>query len=237
MRSQSIGRCPNMRPHPGCCRTSTLPRGSPRPTPTSKGERRKRRGGPTNSSGCCRPSTSSSSLPTLGYRTCAAFTGWRRLAADAPAGRTDIEPWLDGRTLTRLAEVESEWTTRCEPTALIHSDIRTDNLLVDGNDRVWLVDWAHGCNGPPWIDLIGLLPSVAMQGGPDPAEIWAGSRYGPDGTNSAPSAAVDAVVAGVAGYFTYPARRPPVPEIPMLRDFQEAQAVPARAWLRQRLGV
>jgi aminoglycoside phosphotransferase (APT) family kinase protein len=162
------------------------------------------------------------------------FHGWRNLRAmgngDANVG---IEPWLDASALKTVAEVEAEWMALCPPTALVHGDLRADNLLIGADSAVWFVDWAHSSNGPPWVDLAGLIPSVSMQGGPAPHETWAMSRF----ATEADPAAVDAFVTALAGYFTHEARKPPIPQIPMLRDFQEAQARPARAWMAQRLGV
>ncbi len=157
------------------------------------------------------------------------FTGWRRLAAEEA---TDIEPWIDQSVLNRLAQLEAPWAEHCPPTALIHSDIRADNILLS-EDQVFIVDWANACNGPPWADLLFMIPSVAMSGGWDAADVWAMSRF----SDTVDPEAITAVAAAGAGFFTASARLPPIPSIPMLRDFQEAQARPARAWVRQRLGL
>jgi aminoglycoside phosphotransferase (APT) family kinase protein len=170
-------------------------------------------------------------LPEFRHHLADDFRGWRNLRA--AANGTDIEPWLDASALRTVAEVEAGWMDLCPPTALVHGDLRADNLLIDADSQVWLVDWAHSSNGPPWLDLAGLIPSISMQGGPAPDDIWAMSRF----STEADPAAVDAYVTALAGYFTYEARKPPVPQIPMLRDFQEAQARPARAWMAKRLGL
>lgn len=47
---------------------------------------------------------------------------------------------------------------------------------------------------------------------------------------------IAAMVAGIAGYFTYQATLPPPPGLLTIRKFQEAQAVPARAWLARLTG-
>lgn len=155
------------------------------------------------------------------------FTGWRRLAAE-PDDRLD--PWAL-RNLDRLAELESGWPAAAAGNTLLHGDLRADNLLLTA-DRVVLVDWPHACVGAAWIDLLGLLPSVRMQGGPEPEPVFlahpVGARADPD--------AVNAVLAGLAGYFARSALQPAPPGLPTLRAFQHGQAVPALAWLRQRLG-
>lgn len=55
----------------------------------------------------------------------------------------------------------------------IHSDLRADNIVLAGG-RVYFVDWPHASVGAPWVDLALFLPSVAMQGGAAPEEVfWA----------------------------------------------------------------
>jgi hypothetical protein len=44
-------------------------------------------------------------------------------------------------------------------------------------DRVVVLDWPHASIGAAWADLVFFAPSVAMQGGPAPAEL--ARRYPP----------------------------------------------------------
>jgi aminoglycoside phosphotransferase (APT) family kinase protein len=169
-------------------------------------------------------------VPPVAERLVDSFNGWRTLAD----GRvTSIEHWLDTTTLRYLAEIESAWQATCPPEGLIHSDIRADNLLIDDQDQVWIVDWANAALGPPWFDVVTMIPSIAMQSGREPADIWALS----DHASTVDPAAVDTLVVALAGYFTAAAQQPSVATIPMLRRFQDAQARPARHWLRQRLAL
>lgn len=166
--------------------------------------------------------------------------GWSQLCAQNldTTELQEIEPWLNPGSVQRLAAIEGRWAEACESTSLVHADLRADNLLVDGDNTVWILDWANAALGPAWFDVVALAPSIAMQAGPSPWEVW--NRYVElqklRGSSASDEAAVDVGVVAVAGYFTFQARQPPVPVIPMLRDFQEAQAVPARAWVQQRLG-
>ncbi|GAA2828484.1 phosphotransferase family protein [Crossiella cryophila] len=155
------------------------------------------------------------------------FTGWRKLAAQ-PDDRLD--PWVL-RNLDRLAELESGWPTAAAGNTLLHGDLRADNLLLTA-DRVMVVDWPHACRGAAWIDLLALLPSVRMQGGPEPEPVF---RAHPVAAQADPDA-VNAVLAGLAGYFTHGALQPAPPGLPTLRAFQGAQGVTAVDWLRGRLG-
>ena len=83
-----------------------------------------------------------------------------------------------------------------------------------------------------WIDLVAFLPSVAMQGGPRPWEVFEAHPLGRD----APAEQVLPVVAALAGFFVERSLQPPPPGLPTLREFQRAQGIEALAWLRRSLG-
>jgi hypothetical protein len=140
---------------------------------------------------------------------------------------TDLDPWLRPN-LEILARAEERFENAAAGETLIHSDIRSDNILLT-EQRVLFVDWPHAMVGAPWLDLLYLLPSVAMQGGPEPdAVFWSHplSRH-------ADRDAVIAVLAGVAGYLLHGATQAPPPGLPTLRRFQLAQGQEALRWLRQ----
>jgi aminoglycoside phosphotransferase (APT) family kinase protein len=167
-------------------------------------------------------------VPTVAQQHDGMMTGWRELAA---AGGDDrLDDW-SRRNLHALAGLEAGWEAAAAGTTLLHSDVRADNLLITAGGVVF-VDWPAACTGAPWFDVVAFAPSVAMQGGPEPDWVLASSRTG----SAADPDAVTAVVAAVAGYFTWQALRPPPPGLPTVRAFQAAQGVPARAWLRRRTG-
>jgi len=156
------------------------------------------------------------------------FHGWRTLAAQG--GAAGLDPWA-AEHLDQLAELEAGWVQASSGSTLLHCDVRADNVLLTA-DRVVLVDWPHACIGAAWIDLVGFLPSVAMQGGPPAWEVFERHPLG----RAAPRESVLPVLAGVAGYFVHGAMLPPPPGIPTVREFQRAQGVEALAWLRRSLG-
>lgn len=156
------------------------------------------------------------------------FDGWRSLVADPGlAGRTD--PWVRAN-LDRLAGLERGWVAAAAGDRLVHCDLRADNMLLT-DERVLFVDWPHALAGAPWLDLVFMLPCVALQGGPDPERAWRSSPLAAE----ADPAAVDAALAAICGYFTHSALLPDPPGLPALRGFQRAQAGQALAWLRSRL--
>jgi aminoglycoside phosphotransferase (APT) family kinase protein len=155
------------------------------------------------------------------------FHGWRTLAAGDAAG---IDPWAAAR-LDELAAHEAGWADGASGSTLLHCDVRADNILLTP-DRVVFVDWPHACVGAAWLDLLLFLPSVAMQGGPPPWEVF---DVHPLGLNAPPEQVLP-VVAALAGFFVERSLQPPPPGLPTLREFQRAQGVETLAWLRRSLG-
>jgi hypothetical protein len=73
-----------------------------------------------------------------------------------------------------------------------------------------------------------MLPSVALNGGPTPESVLAAHPVARD----ADPDSVTAVVAALAGMWTYLGRQP---HPPGLRAFRRAQGEAALAWLRARI--
>ncbi len=161
------------------------------------------------------------------------FGGFAELRDERAQGRggATLDPWVD-RHLDRLAGMEEEWATAGAGESLIHVDLRADNMLITPDGRVFVVDWPHAAIGAAWVDLVCLLPSVAMQGGPEPEELFAGQRV----TRGAAAGAVTTMVCALAGMFLGNGLRPDPPGIPGLRRFQLAQADVTVRWLQVRTG-
>lgn len=130
--------------------------------------------------------------------------------------------------IEQLAALETTWAAHASGDTPLHTDVRPDNLLLT-DCGVVLIDWPHACRGAAFVEPVIMAPSVAMQGGPAPAELLARSRA----ARTAPHEALTAVVCAIAGYFTERALRPPPPGLPTVRAFQAAQGEVARRWLAQ----
>ena len=101
-----------------------------------------------------------------------------RLADAAPALAT-APPGLDLQPFDAATEAEfAEWTTRlhsrdgrtpwveavltlaaesserCRGTAVVHGDLRDDNVIVGDDGTVWICDWNWPVLGAPWLDLV-----------------------------------------------------------------------------------
>ncbi|HTX51399.1 MAG TPA: aminoglycoside phosphotransferase family protein, partial [Caulobacteraceae bacterium] len=145
--------------------------------------------------------------------------GWRKVAS-VPApflslGLVDPD-WL-ARSLPALVEAETACVTA--GSALIHFDLRSDNICFSPRGPVF-VDWAASCLGSADLDLGGWLPSLAFEGGPPPEAIL------PD----APE-----VAAWVCGYFAARAGLPPIPDAPFVRRVQREQLTTALPWVQRAL--
>ena len=138
---------------------------------------------------------------------------------------------MGGPPPDRLAALEAGWPPATEGPTLLHSDLRADNLLLTPT-RVVAVDWPWACVGAAWVDLLLLLPSVTMQGGPDPEPTFAAH---PAAAGADPRA-VTTALAALAGFLVGGSRQPAPPGLPTLRAFQLGQGVVALDWLRRRTG-
>jgi hypothetical protein len=162
------------------------------------------------------------------------FTGWKGLAASVESGQDDlraVDPWVQ-RHLAELVALEALSPDAASGgTTLLHADLRADNILLTPS-HVFFVDWPWASRGAAWVDLAFMLPSIAMQRGPKPWEIFDTHPLG----RKAPTAAVTAVVAATAGFMIRGSRLPPPPGLPTVRAFQRDQGVPALEWLKRRTG-
>jgi hypothetical protein len=147
--------------------------------------------------------------------------GWPRIAAD-PAPFLSLglcsAGWLDA-TLPDLAAASAA----CELAgdALLHLDVRSDNLCLRGG-RAMLVDWNWASLGNPLIDVAAWLPSLRLEGGPEPWEVLSDSR---------------GFASLVAGFFLSLAGLPAPATAPNVREIQRRQGVVALSWAARELAL
>lgn len=153
------------------------------------------------------------------------FAAWPGLLADHADALTDLER----RSGDRLAELAAGASAHLVGDRLVHLDGRADNVLFDADGRIWFVDWAWACVGAPWLDGLALLLDARLAGAPGAGALLAHPLLA-----DVPPAAIDAVLAGLAGEFRLSSLQPAPPRMPALRAFQAAEARAAREWLVER---
>src|SRR5437879_12850888 len=125
------------------------------------------------------------------------FAGWSHLAAGVESGQDALRgvvPWAQRLPAELVALEALSADAASGGTTLLHTDLRADNILLTPS-RVFFIDWPWASRGAAWVDLAFMLPSVAMQRGPKPWQIFDDHPLG----RRAPAAAGTAVVAAVAG--------------------------------------
>lgn len=167
-------------------------------------------------------------LPVWGG-TLAQWEGWNSLLAGGDP-LPDVPSWAR-RNAHNLAAAETDFPAAAAGNTLLHSDLRSDNILIT-RDQVVFVDWAWAARGQDWIDPMIFALCAAVQGHPDPETVF---LTHPSGRSAEPTA-VDSVLAALAGRFVVAARQPAVWNTAPIRAFQRAEAETAIRWLRRRTG-
>ncbi|MEV0797077.1 phosphotransferase [Kribbella sp. NPDC050281] len=145
-----------------------------------------------------------------------------------PAG---LQPWAP-KILPELVDL-----IRLAPEAFAgdtatHSDLRPDNLLIDGDGVCWIVDWNWLALGPRWMDWIGLLPGAQHHGIDTRAAVHRSPL-----TADVPGDHLDSYIAAVAAYMMKNIDLPPPPGCtPALREHQRYYAWTFLDWLAARRG-
>ncbi|WP_127476691.1 phosphotransferase family protein [Microbacterium sulfonylureivorans] len=153
---------------------------------------------------------------------------WNEAAPGDPG--VELDPWISAN-FDLVRTIASRWRDASAGDALVHGDLRADNMLLDG-DTVTIVDWTEVCIGAPWVDWTLAVPSVCLfPGTPAPEDAFRESSL----AAIAPPADVTSLVAAAAGYFLCSSALPVIPALPTLRDFQREQGLVAALWLQSRV--
>jgi hypothetical protein len=162
-----------------------------------------------------------SAIPPVGTHRERLVTGWAEIEADpAPflALAVCSKRWLaDALPVLR----EASETAPIDGDSVLHLDVRSDNLCIAERGAV-LVDWNHACVGNADLDVACWLPSLRLEGGPEPEEILPGAG---------------GFAALLAGFFGCRAGLPAPPTAPTVREFQLAQLRVALPWAARELDL
>jgi thiamine kinase-like enzyme len=149
------------------------------------------------------------------------FGRWHAVAEDPePFLSTGVRSreWLESALPTL---VEAANAVPADGDDLLHLDVRSDNLCFR-EGAVVLVDWNWCSIGNAELDVAAWLPSLAIEGGPQPWEILPRA-----GEFAAFLAGVWAAVVGLA----------PPETAPTVRPMQRRQLEVALAWCERELGL
>ncbi len=146
------------------------------------------------------------------------------------AGRRAAEAaeWLDV-ALPVLRERSALLPGLRPPFVLMHFDTRSDNIRLQGR-RLRLFDWNFAAVGPHEFEVAAFAQAIAMEGGPAPERVVA--EY--ERVLPIRSAALDASIAAIAGYFADRAWRPAQAGLPRIRQVQRRQLKATLAWAARR---
>ena len=147
--------------------------------------------------------------------------GWAQVRDDAgPFLRMGFSSnrWMEAH-LDELEEAAKR--APLEGSALLHLDVRSDNLCLRG-ELVKLVDWNLACTGNATVDLAAWLPSLAHEAGVQPWDILPGEAE---------------LASMLAGYFCCRAGMPPIPQAPHARRLQLSQGRVALRWAARELDL
>jgi len=152
---------------------------------------------------------------------------WAALAASPPP---NLEP-LMRRHLDRVAaEVPDLAEVLCGE-ALLHNDIRSDNLLLTPVGDVVVIDWGGCCTGgAPWLDSMFFALTVNEDGGGD-ADVLV--RDHPLMRDLPPSW-IDAILMAAMATRWWQAQLPDDTAMPGMREYQRRSAAAALTWVRRR---
>jgi len=161
-----------------------------------------------------------------------ATSGELRGTASLAKRRADeAEEWLDV-ALPILRERSALLLKLRPPFAIMHFDTRSDNIRLQGK-LLRLFDWNFACVGPNEMDVVAFAQTITAEGGPEPERFVA--EY--DLLLPLRTTALEASIAGVAGYFADRAWRPPSVGLPRLRPWQRRQLKVMLAWAARQFGL
>lgn len=158
------------------------------------------------------------------------FADWRNLARGATS--TNVLPsWMPLDLLDVLAGLESGWREAVAGNAVLHHDLRQDNVLIDAEGTAWICDWNWPCLGASWFDLV-LLLATAYADGHDATRL-----FGQHPTSRGVAAEqLDAALAALSGFFLTYGGRPPADWSPHIRQHQTWCGEVTLRWLADRRG-
>jgi hypothetical protein len=141
-----------------------------------------------------------------------------------------LPPAFEGR-VDELAEIESDIEAAMTADAVLHFDLRPDNMIL-GADRAWICDWNWVQVHSTWFDTVCLLIAAHGDGHDADALFW----KHPTAAGVTPDQ-LDTALASIAGYYLGRSVEAPMAGAsPHLRAHQRWSGLAAADWLARRRG-
>ncbi len=139
--------------------------------------------------------------------------------------RTDLDP----EHLTQAETLARRFAEVCGGDTLVHTDIRSDNVLIGSDGRAQICDWNWPVRGAAWFDSFAAL--IGPRGeGIDVDRVLSERRL----LKSVDPETFDIALALYVGYFFFQATQPVPPTSPHIRDHQRWQGEVCWDWLAER---
>lgn len=165
-------------------------------------------------------------LPSLSDDVAYAFNAWQRIK-DAPIEGLDL--WIE-ENFERLELLSITASERLLGNFLVHTDLRKDNILLT-KDEAYIVDWPWAAAGAPWFDALTVSIDATVYG---PEFDFEEALLKNDLFAGCSQEDIDAVLAGMMGYFFDSARKPAPEGIVSLRQFQYDEGLACLRILKNR---
>jgi hypothetical protein len=141
--------------------------------------------------------------------------------------RTDLDPAL----LVEAEALARRYAEICAGDTLVHTDIRSDNVLIDSDGRAQICDWNWPVRGSAWFDSFAAL--IGPRGeGIDVDRVLAERRL----FQGVDPELFDINLGLYVGYFFFQSTQPVPPTSPHIRDHQRWQGEVCWEWLAERRG-
>lgn len=141
-----------------------------------------------------------------------------------------VPPALEGR-IDELAALESHIEEAMTADAVMHFDLRPDNMIV-GADRAWICDWNWVQVHAPWFDTACFLVAAHGDGHDADGLFWSH----PTAEGVAPEQ-LDTGLAAITGFYLGESAQPPIEDVSAyMRPHQRWSGLAAADWLARRRG-
>ena len=150
---------------------------------------------------------------------------FQTIAALAGKEAPQVLEWFHNITPT-IDRLMKEPALKEGPYAILHGDIRSDNLRFN-RGQLYLFDWPAITVGRPEWDIVAFAQSVTVEGGPSPEQImaWYGETF-PLNTG-----AIESALAWWLTYFADRSWQPEITGLPRVRRFQRQQLATLACWI------